>query len=34
MYATPRYFDEAPNYYTEEASYYITTYTALVYYTE
>jgi hypothetical protein len=33
-YATPRYYDEVPNYYTEEATYYTTRYTAPVSYTE
>jgi hypothetical protein len=29
-YATPRYYDEAPNYYTEDGIYYTTTYSAPV----
>ncbi len=33
-YATPSYYDEAPNYYTEEATCYTSTYSAPVYYTE
>jgi hypothetical protein len=33
-YATPRYYDEAPNYYTEKATHYTITYTAPVYFTK
>ncbi|EFX86218.1 hypothetical protein DAPPUDRAFT_236935 [Daphnia pulex] len=34
IYATPSYYGEAPNYYTEEATCYTSTYSAPVYYTE